>query len=375
MVSRQQDIKFMRKALSLARRGGWAVRPNPRVGAVLVKKGQVIAAGYHSHFGGPHAEVRVIKKAGRRARGATIYVTLEPCSTYGKTPPCTDRLIEAGVKRVVIGCRDLYPRNRARARTILAAAGIEVEEGVLAEECRRLNRDFFTWVRKKRPYTTLKMAISLDGRIATRTGDARWISSKTSRRYAHLLRSRADAILVGLNTIRADNPRLTPRMGHRRPGLRRVILDSRGEISSSARVLNNTRLYPTILATTPAATPRRMDELIKPGVSWMKIPARGGRVNLTLLFRRLAALGVMRILIEGGGEVAASALKNGLVDELHYFIAPVIIGGRAAVPAVGGEGVKKIKDAYRLRGMMVKRLGPDIHVSGRIKHRAERMGK
>jgi len=365
----------MKRALSLARRGGWAVRPNPRVGAVLVRSGKVIAAGYHSRFGGPHAEARVIKKAGKEARGAAIYVTLEPCSTYGKTPPCTDLLIRTGVKRVVIGSLDRHPANRGRACPLLAAAGIKVETGVLEEECRELNHDFFTWAEENRPYSVLKMASSLDGRIASRTGDARWISSELSRRYAHRLRRDADAILVGLGTIRADNPRLTVRMGYHRPGLRRVILDSRGEIPLAARVLEDVNRYPAILATTPAAPPRRMEKLIRRGVEWMKIPSRGARVDLRPPSRRRAALGVMRILIEGGAETAASALKEGLVDELHLFIAPMIIGGRSAVSAVGGEGVKRIKDAYRLRGMMVERLGPDIHVSGRIERSTLRRGQ
>ena len=203
----------MRRALSLAARGGLAVRPNPRVGAVLVKGGRVIASAYHSGYGAPHAEAKVLKKAGKSARGATLYINLEPCSSYGKTPPCTEAIISSGVRRVVIGCRDRDPLNRERAEKILKRSGISVETGVLEEESFELNRDFFIWTEKDRPYTTLKLAISLDGKIADRQGRSRWISSLPSRRYVHYLRSLSDAIMVGLNTVIVDDPLLTVRMG------------------------------------------------------------------------------------------------------------------------------------------------------------------
>ena len=361
------DSYYMQKALSLAVRGGLAVRPNPRVGAVLVKDGKIIASAYHSRYGAAHAEAKVLKKAGPAARGSTLYVNLEPCSSYGKTPPCTDAIIHSGVGRVVIGCGDRHPLNRNRAEKIFSRAGIAVTTGILKEEAFALNHDFFVWAEESRPYTTLKLAISLDGKIADSRGRSKWISSKISRRYVHFLRSRSDAILVGLKTVIADDPLLTVRMGYSHTGLKRVVLDSGCGIPVTSRLIRGRNAKNTILATTKAAPPEKLKKVIRTGATVLKVPSRKGRVSLKLLFRKLAGEGIMRLLAEGGGETAASLLEEGLVDELHLFIAPIIIGGRDAVPAVGGEGVKSIKEAYGLRDMRVERLGEDIHVQGRLK--------
>ncbi|MEA1929023.1 MAG: bifunctional diaminohydroxyphosphoribosylaminopyrimidine deaminase/5-amino-6-(5-phosphoribosylamino)uracil reductase RibD [Candidatus Auribacterota bacterium] len=363
------DSYYMRKALSLAARGSLAVRPNPRVGAVLVKNDRIIASAYHSRYGGPHAEVKVLSRAKDSARGATLYVNLEPCSTTGKTPPCTDAIIRSGIKRVVIGCRDRHPLNRDRARRIFTRAGITVTTGVMKEEAEALNRDFFTWAEFNRPYTTLKLALSLDGKIADRRGRSRWISSEPSRRYVHFLRSRSDAVLVGLNTVIADNPRLTARMGYKNQNLKRVVLDSRCEIPVTSRLLRGPAAKNTILATTKNAPPEKLKEIIRTGAQVMTVPSRQGRVSLKLLFRKLAGEGIMRLLAEGGSEAAASLLEEGLVDELHLFVAPLIIGGRDAISAIGGKGVKSIKEAYRLREMRVERLGEDIHIYGTLKQK------
>lgn len=359
----------MKKALSLAARGGIAVRPNPRVGAVLVKAGKIIASAYHSCYGGAHAELKVLKKAAAAAQGSTLYVNLEPCSSYGKTPPCTDAIIHFGVGRVVIGCGDRHPLNRNRASRILSRAGIAVTTGILQEESFALNNDFFIWAEECRPYTTLKLALSLDGKIADRRGRSKWISSKPSRRYAHYLRSRSDAILVGLKTVIADDPLLTARMGYDHTGLKKVVLDSGCDIPISSRLLRGPNAKDTILATTKAAPPEKLKEIAGTGAAILKVPSRKGRVSLKLLFRRLAGQGIMRLLAEGGGETAASLLEEGLVDELHLFIAPIIIGGRDAIPSVGGEGVNSIKDAYRLSNMIVERLGGDIHIYGTLKNK------
>ncbi len=356
----------MSRALALAARGGRAVRPNPRVGAVLLKGGKVIAAGYHSRFGGPHAESRVLAKAGPAARGGTLYVSLEPCSTRGKTPPCTGTIIAAGVKRVVIGCRDRSPENGGRAERILKAAGIAVTAGIREEEAYDLNRDFFTWVAEGRPYTTLKLALSLDGRIATRSGDARWISSLPSRKFGHYLRSLSDAVLVGAKTVIRDDPLLTARMGFRHPGLKRVILEGRSRIPLSSRILSGRGGGEVILAAAAPIPSARGKKLAGRGITCREFPSRTGRVDLKPLFRSLAGGGVMRLLVEGGGETAAALLEAGLVDEIHFFIAPVIIGGRRAAPAVGGRGVELVKEARRLDNMQAEKLGGDIHVSGRI---------
>ncbi len=356
----------MSRALALAARGGRAVRPNPRVGAVLVRGGKVIAAGYHSRFGGPHAEARVLAKAGPAARGATLYVSLEPCSTRGKTPPCTGAIIAAGVRRVVIGCRDRNPKNAGRAAGILKRAGIAVATGVREEEAFELNRDFFTWVSERRPYTTLKLALSLDGRIAARTGDSRWISSPESRKFVHRLRSRSDAVLVGGRTVIRDDPLLTARMGYSHPSLKRVILEGSTPVPLSSRLLSGKGGGEVILAAAAPPPKSRGKELAARGITLLVLPSRSGRADLKTLFRRLAQMGIMRLLTEGGGEAAAGLLEAGLVDEIHLFIAPIIIGGRSAVPAVGGEGVRRIADAYRLRDPEIGISGTDIHVSGRV---------
>jgi len=356
----------MRRAIVLARRGGLAVRPNPRVGAVLVKKGRVVAEGWHRVFGGPHAEIEAFNRAGEAGRGATLYVTLEPCSSFGKTPPCVDEILRRRVKRVVIGCLDRDSTNRNRSASLLRENGVEVTVGVLEEECRWLNRDFFTWVEEKRPYTLLKLALSLDGKIAAASGRSRWISSETSRRRVHYLRSRADAVVVGLNTVITDNPRLTVRYGYHHPGLWKVVLDGSGRIPLTTRLVSGRDRARTIVATTPAAPPSRMDRLMRKGVDVIRVPARRGRVSLRALFRRLAARGMIRVMIEGGGETAASALEEGLVDEVHFFLAPLILGGRSAPSAVGGEGVKSISRAWRVERLKQQWLGGDLYLSGTV---------
>lgn len=356
----------MGRTLALAARGGKAVRPNPRVGAVLVKGGEVIASGYHSRYGGPHAEDRVLRKAGTVARGGTLYVNLEPCSTRGKTSPCTKAIIEAGVKRVVIGCRDRSPDNGGRAELILKRAGISVTFGVREEQAFELNRDFFTWVAQGRPYTTLKLALSLDGRIATRTGDSRWISSEPSRKRVHYLRSLSDGVLVGAKTVIRDNPRLTVRMGWHHPDLKRVILEGRSRLPSLSRIFTEKGGGEVILATASAIPPSRRKKLAGQEITCLELPSPSGRVNLRSLFQKLAERGMMRLLVEGGGKTAGSLLEAGLVDEIHLFIAPIIIGGQSAVPAIGGTGVELVKEAQRLESLKVERLGRDIYVFGRL---------
>jgi diaminohydroxyphosphoribosylaminopyrimidine deaminase/5-amino-6-(5-phosphoribosylamino)uracil reductase len=363
---RQRDEIFMARALALARQGGKAVRPNPRVGAVLVKNGRMIASGYHARFGGPHAEVVALNKAGTLAKGSTLYVTLEPCSTYGKTPPCTDRILSRGLRRVVIGCRDENPAHRGRGAKILRSAGIDVREGVLEGECSELNRDFFVWTAQKRPYAVLKLALTLDGKIADSAGRSRWISSEESRRLVHRLRSFSDAVLVGVNTVIRDDPRLTVRMGSSHPGLRRVILDSSGRIPLSSRILHGHDATRTIVVSTVRLSPAKRRRIESRGAACLIVPERRGRVDIRKLFRRLAEMGIMRILIEGGGEVAASILEAGLVDEVHFFYSPRILGGRTAVPSVGGKGFGSLSSAVKIEDIAIRRIGGDICVRGRV---------
>jgi len=354
----------MSRALALARKGTRAVRPNPRIGSLLVRGGRIVAEGYHSRFGGPHAEVKVLARAGERARGGTLYVTLEPCSTKGKTPPCVNSVIASGVKRVVIGTTDPNPRNHARSARILRRAGIAVELGVLEAECRELIRDFAVWAARKRPYTLLKLAESLDGKIATASGDSKWISSPPSRREAHRLRAAADAIVIGIGTALADDPRLDVRHGFSHPGLLKVIVDSRGRLSPSARLLRTPGKVLVAVSAAPAARVRRLE---KAAARVAVFPGKGGRVDLERLWGFLAAEGVTRVLVEGGGELAGALFAAGLLDEIHLFVAPILIGGADSVPALGGKGTARVELAPRLENLRVRRRGPDLWVSGFIK--------
>lgn len=364
----QRDVIYMKQALRLAKKGGLSVRPNPLIGAVVVKNRRVIASGYHSRFGGPHAEVAALDQAGRSARGATLYVTLEPCSTFGKTPPCADLILSRGLRRVVIGCRDENPVHRGRGARILRAAGLDVREGVRESECRDLNRDFFVWAAQKRPYALLKLALTLDGKIADSAGRSRWISSEASRRLVHRLRASSDAVLVGVNTVIRDDPRLTARMGRSHPGLRRVILDSSGRIPLSARILRGKDASRTIVVSTARLSAAKRRGIESLGANLLLVPSRRGRVDCRALFRRLAEMGIMRILIEGGGEVAASALEAGLVDEVHFFYSPRILGGKTSVLAVGGKGFGSLSAAARIRDIIVRRVGGDIYIIGRVEN-------
>ncbi|MGY4707046.1 bifunctional diaminohydroxyphosphoribosylaminopyrimidine deaminase/5-amino-6-(5-phosphoribosylamino)uracil reductase RibD [Candidatus Bipolaricaulota sp. J31] len=351
--------RFMQRALELARRGEGYTRPNPLVGAVIVKEGEIIAEGYHARYGGPHAEVVALERAGDRARGADLYVNLEPCSHWGKTPPCVDRIIAAGIKRVIIATRDPNPLVNGKGIEKLRAAGIEVIEGVLEEEARELNEIFFWWIRTKRPFVSLKLAMSLDGRIATRTGDSRWITGPEARRRVHELRRRHAAVLVGVNTVLTDDPRLTVREVPG-PNPMRVVLDSRGKTPPTARVLDEEG--DVLIATTDVMPPEAEEALRERGAEVRRFPAREGRVDPEAVLRWLGERGVDSVLVEGGGEVAWSFLSRGLVNVVYFFYGPVVIGGRGAVPAFGGEGFSALGEAPRFKIKRAERLGDDLLV-------------
>ena len=353
--------EYMRRALELARLGEGYTRPNPLVGAVVVKDGEVIAEGYHARYGGPHAEMVALERAGERARGADLYVNLEPCVHYGKTPPCVDRIIAAGVRRVILATRDPNPLVNGKGVDKLRSAGIEVVEGVLREEAEKLNEIFFHWVKTQRPFVALKLAMSLDGKIASRTGKSRWITGEEARRRVHELRRRYAAVLVGVNTVLTDDPQLTVREVEG-PQPLRIVLDSHGRIPLSAKVL--TGEAPTLIATTQAMPEEIEDKLREKGAEVWRLPAREDKVDLKKLLTGLGKRGIDSVLVEGGGEVAWAFFSQGLLDKVYLFYAPLILGGRDAVPGVGGEGFPSPQEALHLKDLTVERVGEDLLITG-----------
>jgi len=362
----ENELQFMQKAIALARKGSFRVSPNPKVGCVLVKKGKVISRGSHRHFGGRHAEINALRKAGVRAKGSTMYINLEPCRHYGKTPPCTEAIKKAGVKKVVVGMVDPNPLVKGKGLRELKAKGIKIKLGVLTEECAKLNEPYIKYITRRIPFVILKSAMSLDGKIATQKGDSKWITSEASRKYAKALRSEVDAILVGIDTVLKDNPGLLSSNSKKRPT--RVIVDSRLRIPLDARVLNSRA--PTIVATRKGADKRKIENLQTRGVEvlqvprWRKHPRRG--LDLKFLMKQLARKGVASLLIEGGGKVNASALEMGLVDKVLFFIAPKIIGGEDAITPVEGEGIDRIGQAIILKDTRIGRFGEDLLFEGYI---------
>jgi diaminohydroxyphosphoribosylaminopyrimidine deaminase/5-amino-6-(5-phosphoribosylamino)uracil reductase len=357
----EQDAHFMRLALHLGRRGLGRTSPNPPVGAVVVKSGKVIGRGYHHAAGLPHAEIEALRDAGARGRGATLYVTLEPCNHHGRTPPCTLSLIEAGVRRVVFGSRDPNPKVAGNGLRRLRAAGIEVTAGVEQAACDELIAAFRKHAVEGLPLVTLKLAASLDGRIATRSGDSQWITSAESRRHVHRLRNENDAILVGAQTVIQDDPRLTCRIrGGRNPV--RLVLDGRLRIPLDARLIVDRRAAPTIVVTGHSVSQRKVSALRARGVDVWQLPDRRGVIAWRPLLRRIAARDLASLLIEGGAAVAAGALHAGIVDQVLLFYAPKLIGGDGR-PMLGNLGVDEMHQAFRLGTPTVSRLGDDLLVS------------
>lgn len=364
------DAALMGRALALAALGEGRTRPNPPVGAVVARDGAVVGEGFHAAAGGPHAEVVALAAAGEAARGATLYVTLEPCAHHGRTPPCTEAILAAGVARVVAAVSDPDPRVAGGGLDALRRAGVAVALGTLAEEAGELIAPFARHAASGRPLVTAKYAMTLDGRIATRTGHARWITGPAARRRAHALRDAADAVLVGAGTVRADDPRLTVRHGVRGRAPRqplRVVLDGRGGLSASARVFDADLPGRTVLATT-ADPPPHAARLEARGVEVVRLPAAAdGRVDLGALLDWLGARDVMSLLVEGGSAVLGAFFAAGLVDRVVAFVAPKIVGGAGAPGPVGGDGgVRRMPEAVVLGGVRTQRVGDDLMVTGRV---------
>ena len=356
------DEKYLRLACRLAERAAGRTSPNPPVGAVLVRAGKIVGTGYHRFAGGDHAEIAALRRAGAQARGATLYITLEPCSHYGRTPPCTSALIRAGIKEVVCGVRDPNLLVSGRGLRRLARAGIRVRTGILEQRCRLLIEAFAKYITRQVPFVVLKLAATLDGRIAAASGDARWISGERSRAAVHRLRNRVDAVVVGVGTVIADDPLLTCRIaGGRNPW--RIVLDSRLRLPLSARILRLPDVQKTIIAAgagAPAAKVRALESL---GAEVWRLPLRGEGISWRPLLRKLARRDIVSVLIEGGGRTAASALAEKTVDKFLFFYAPKIIGGDG-MAMVGELGLRRVKNALPARELHVRRSGEDLVVTG-----------
>jgi diaminohydroxyphosphoribosylaminopyrimidine deaminase/5-amino-6-(5-phosphoribosylamino)uracil reductase len=404
-----RDLNRMQEALHLAQRGRGVTSPNPMVGAVLVKDGKIIGRGWHRHAGGSHAEIEALRdtqKRGHSPRGATLYVTLEPCCTHGRTPPCTNAIIAAGIKRVVIGAVDPNPKHAGKGLKILKRAGIALvkigasrsdgrtaqravpakiggsrgrsPDQILAGECERLNEAFNHWIVHRTPFVTVKAAMTLDGKIATANGESKWITGEKARAHGMKLRQGSDAVLVGINTIIADNPSLTVRsspspkskvQSHR---LRRIIMDSMARTPLTAKVVGDKCAAPTTIVVSKrapknrvAALSQRVNVIVAPA-SKSAIGNRQSQIDLRWLLKKLGAENVTSLLIEGGGEVNASFLFGGFAQRVAFFYAPKILGGRDSRKAVAGEGAKSLAEVIRLRDVEWKRLGSDLLLAARL---------
>ena len=391
------ESQCMRLALRLARRGYGATSPNPMVGAVVVRGDKILGRGWHHRAGEPHAEIEALRdaqKRGHQVKGATLYVTLEPCSTHGRTPPCTEAIKAAGIKRVVIGAIDPNPQHRGRALKILGQAGIAVTQGVLAEECERLNEAFNHWIIRRTPFVTVKAGMTLDGKIATAAGESRWITGERARAHGMLLRQGADAILVGINTVLADDPSLTvrnpkseirgskegrsPKAEDGRPGceahltwpvgvghsLRRIVLDARGRTPVDAKVVSDECAALTTIVVSKLAPQKRVAALAK-RVRVMVSPGSDGKIDLGWLLKELGSENVISLLVEGGGEVNASFLLPRLAQRIAFFYAPMILGGGDSRRAVAGEGARTLMESLSLEDLQWRRFGPDWLLSAR----------
>ena len=382
------DFHFIRLALRLARRGYGTTSPNPMVGAVLVKGGQIIGRGWHRRAGLPHAEIEALRdaqKRGHNPRGATLYVTLEPCCTHGQTPPCTEAIVATGIKRVVVGAVDPNPNHAGKGFQILKRAGIAVTVAgssccddrtarravptTLADECAKLNEAFNHWIVRRTPFVTVKAAMTLDGKIATASGESKWITAAKSRAHGMKLRQGADAILVGINTLLSDDPRLTVRSqrpvvrGQKQP--RRIVLDSLGRTPLNAKVVSDEHAALTTIVVGKSAPKQRVASLAR-RVNVVIAPRIKSSIDLCWLLKRLGAENVTSLLVEGGGEVNASFLLGGFAQRVAFFYAPKILGGRDSRKGVAGEGVGKLSEVIQLGEVEWRKLGEDLLMTARV---------
>lgn len=358
------DLYYMKLALGLAERGWGRTAPNPMVGAVVVRGGHVVGKGWHRAVGLPHAEVEAIDDAGELAAGATLYVTLEPCNHTGRTPPCTEKILTAGIREVVIAMADPNPDVEGGGAAYLRSKGVRVREGILEAEAQQLNEVFVKHTRTKRPFVVMKSAATLDGRLATRSGDAKWVTGPDARRFVHQLRDALDAIMVGIKTVRADDPSLTTRLD--RPGRDpiRIILDTHLSIPEQARVLHLRSESPTWIITGPDIPADKKERVEQAGARVVMAPLRDGRIDLVRLMDQLGEMQVTSILLEGGATVNAAALKCGIVDKFLLFLAPKILGGDDGVPIFRGESIDLMRHATVLERMRFRKIAQDLLIEG-----------
>ena len=362
----------MTLALRLAAKGRGTTSPNPMVGAVVVYQGQIVGQGFHLRPGNPHAEILALRRAGTRARGATLYVTLEPCCHSKKrTPPCAPVVVQSGVRRVVIAMRDPNPLVKGRGAVALRRAGLSVTIGLARQEAGELNKAYCHWIRTKCPYVTLKAGMTLDGQIATASGESKWITSKPTRQEVHQLRGQVDAVLVGVGTVLSDNPSLTARTGAQLNKLAprqplRIVVDSQLRIPLNTQILSRQNDARTIIATTGSAPTARRSALQKKGIETITLPAVHGRVSLLALLKELGRRGIISLLVEGGSEMNAAMLKAKLVHHVRLYMAPALLGGDDAKGFIGGKSPTRLVQAMKLRNIQTRSVGGDVVVEGDV---------
>ncbi len=352
----------MKYALHLAKKAGEKTFPNPNVGCVIVKNDKIIAEGFHRFFGDKHAEIHALEKAGYEAKDAELFVTLEPCSHFGKTPPCTNAIIESGIKKVYIGLTDPNPLINGKGIEILKASGIEVESGIIDKELKKFYESYSKRFKRNKSFVAIKFAMTLDGKIATFTGDSKWISSEKSRKFVHKLRTNFDGILVGVKTIIRDDPELSSHGYGKNPV--RIIIDPELEIPIKAKVLNDD--IPTIVVHSKKKSEKKLELIQKKGKIPVYIPQKNGLIDFNNILGELRKLSIFSVLIEGGGFTTWGAIESGSVDEIYTFISPKIIGGEKAISPVEGKGVKKINDAIKLKYIEFKKIDDDIFIKSKL---------
>ena len=360
-----QNEQWMQRALALAAQGEGHVEPNPMVGCVVVQRGEIVGEGWHRTFGGPHAEVEALRTAGPRANGATLYVTLEPCCHQGKTPPCTQAIIDAGVRRVVVALADPFPQVDGGGLQQLRAAGIEIEIGLAENDARDLCAPYLMLVMAVRPWVIAKWAMTLDGKMATRAGSSQWISGKASRAVVHELRGRVDAILIGRGTAAADDPLLTARPAGARTAAR-IVVDSAARLSSQSQLVQTARDVPVIVACAEDAPADATQRLTDAGVEVLHCAGTTHVERVTSLLSELGRRRMTNVLVEGGSQLLGSLFDERLIDEVSLFVAPRIVGGQGAPSPVAGLGVEQMADALQLVSPHIERVGDDVHIRGRV---------